>query len=109
MTSLCGSPSAFAWSAAVYYAGLVDGANCTSISGWAADRNRLNTSINVSLYDGATLITTVLANGSRPDVGSYLGDNGLHGFSIATPASLKNGMSHYLSLKYEVISTNLSG
>src|SRR5438034_3602518 len=40
---------------------------------------------------------------------SYLGDNGLHGFSIATPASLKNGVAHSLSLKFESSSTNLSG
>src|SRR5262249_35929341 len=73
------------------YVGFIDQADCSALRGWAADRNRLNTSINVQVYDGSTLIATVMANGSRPDVGAALGDNGMHGFSIATPASLKNG------------------
>jgi hypothetical protein len=44
------------------------------ISGWAVDRNSLNNTIDVSVYDGATLLTTVPATGSRPDVGTYLGE-----------------------------------
>jgi hypothetical protein len=83
------------------HVGSLDVADCTSISGWAADRSRPNTAVNVSIYDGATLLQTVLANGSRPDVGSYLSDNGLHGFTIPTPAILKNGQSHSISVKIE--------
>ena len=83
------------------YEGYFDGADCSGIWGWAADRNRLNTSINVDIYDGSTLIlANVPANQSRPDVGSYLGDNGLHGFGIATPASLKNGQPHSLTVRF---------
>src|SRR5262249_60782634 len=81
--------------------GFVDGADCNTLRGWAADRNRLNTSINVQIYDGSTLISTVLANNSRPDVGAAIGDNGMHGFSIATPASLKNAISHTVHTKFE--------
>ena len=94
--------------AATNYAGYVDQADCGVIVGWAADLNRLNTSINVSIYDGATLVTTILANKLRGDVGSHLGDNGLHGFSIATPASVKNGTAHSLSVRFETASTNLT-
>ena len=67
------------------YIGYVDTAHAYGICGWAADRNRLNTSINVSLYDNDTPIATVLANLNRLDVGAYLGDNGLHGFTIPIP------------------------
>src|SRR5262249_29419090 len=35
--------------------GNIDSADALGIRGWAADRNRLNTSINVSLYNGDTL------------------------------------------------------
>src|SRR5215471_612268 len=91
------------------YVGFVDSANCTSISGWAADRNRPSTSINVEVYDGATLLTTVLAANSRPDVGTFLGDNGLHGFSIPTPAVLLNGSAHTDHLKFESSATDLTG
>jgi hypothetical protein len=90
------------------YAGFLEVGDCNTISGWAADRNRLNTSITVSIYDGNTLVTTVTANQSRPDVGNFLGDNGLHGFSIATPASLKNGQPHTVRVKFESSSTELN-
>jgi Matrixin len=93
---------------ATNYAGYVDQGDCGIIVGWAADRNRPNTPINVSIYDGTTLLTTILANQLRADVGSYLGDNGLHGFGIATPASLKNGAAHSLSVRFETASTNLT-
>jgi RHS repeat-associated protein len=91
------------------YEGWHDGADCSTIFGWAADRNRLNTSINVDIYDGATFLATVPANQSRPDVGAYLGDNGLHGFSYTVPASLKNGQPHSITVKFAGTGTNLAG
>jgi len=90
------------------YVGFVDHIGCDTIVGWAADRNRLNASINVEFYDGSTLITTVLANLSRPDVGQFLGDNGLHGFNITTPASLQDGLAHAVHVKFETSNTELS-
>ena len=90
------------------YAGFFDVGDCNVIAGWAADTNRLNTSINVSIYDGSTLLTTVLANGARPDVGSAIGDNGVHGFSIPFPSALKNGQSHAIGVRFESTSTELS-
>jgi hypothetical protein len=81
------------------YIGYVDKADDYAIRGWAADRNRLNTSINVSLYEEDTLITTSLANIQCSDVGAYLGDNGLHGFAIPTPANLKKDAAY--SIRFE--------
>jgi len=98
-SSLMGDPN----SAAVNGAGFVgslDAANCNTISGWAADKSRLNQAINVSPYDGGALMATVLANQSRPDVAALLGDNGLHGFSISTPGSLKDGSTHSIQLQF---------
>src|SRR6266850_4333260 len=89
------------------YIGHVDAANIYAISGWAADRKRLNTSISVSLYDGDTLITTLPANQLRPDVNAYLGDNAPHGFIIPIPASLRNGAAHSISIKFETSNINL--
>ena len=89
------------------YIGYVDMANCYGIRGWAADRNRLNTSISISLYDGDTLVTRLLANQLRPDVSAYLGDNGLHGFTLPIPASLRNEAAHSISVKFETSSINL--
>jgi len=89
------------------YVGHLDHAGCDTLAGWAADWNRPNTSLNVSFYDGGSLFTTVLASLSRPDVAAYLGDNGLHGFSFATPASLRDGNTHVVSAMFESSSTNL--
>jgi hypothetical protein len=109
-TELTGSPATIDCTAATpSYVGYVDSANCTSIAGWAADRNRLNSSITVELYDGATLLLTVPATISRPDVGAFLGDNGLHGFKIPLPASLMTGTAHSVHVKFETSSTDLVG
>jgi subtilisin family serine protease len=90
------------------YEGFVDFASCDSIVGWAADRTQLNSSIFVSIYDGSTLVTTVTANTLRSDVGSYLGDNGLHGFAIPTPARFKDGQTHTLRVRFEDSTVNLT-
>lgn len=89
------------------YEGFVDHVSCDSITGWAADRNRLNTSINVRIYDGSTLVTTVLARDLRTDVGNYLGDNGRHGFAIALPSRFKNGQPHTLRVRFEESTVDL--
>ena len=89
------------------YRGFVDAMNCNVISGWAADTNRLNTPIEVSIYDGDTLVTTVPANLFRQDVADFLGDNGQHGFTIPTPPSLQTGQ-HTVSVRFESSTTNLS-
>jgi hypothetical protein len=83
------------------YIGQVDEANRYGIRGWAADRNRLNTSIIVSLYEGNECIVTLLADKPRPDVGAHLGDNGLHGFTIPLPKNLKDGRVHNISVRFE--------
>lgn len=90
------------------YEGFVDFASCDSIVGWAADRNQLNTSISVNIYDGSTLVTSVVANTLRSDVGAYLGDNGMHGFAIPTPSRFKDGQTHTLRVKFESSSTELA-
>ena len=89
------------------YTGYIDSASCIGINGWAADKNRLNTSIVVSLWDGSTQIASASANGSRGDVGAVLGDNGLHGFSIPIPAGYANGVAHTLQVRYETSNSQL--
>jgi subtilisin family serine protease len=107
-----GSPNRLLYSllapATPLYEGFVDFASCDSIVGWAADRTSLNFPIFVSIYDGSTFVTSVVANGLRSDVGSYLGDNGLHGFAIPTPARFKDGQTHTLRVKFEDSAVNLT-
>src|SRR5262245_18642703 len=86
------------------YVGFIEVADCTEVAGWVADKNRLNTSINVTIFDGQTLLATVLANLPRPDVGTGLGDNGLHGYFLLIPNALKNGQPHSISVRFETTS-----
>jgi len=108
-----GSPNRLLYSLIVgpppFYEGFVDYVDCDAIVGWAADRNSLNTSITVSIYDGSTLVTTVLANELRSDVGAYFGDNGRHGFAIPMPSRFKNGLQHTLRVKFEAGTHELIG
>lgn len=90
------------------WVGHVDEANRYGIRGWAADRNRLNTSITVSLYDKRKCLITVLADQARPDVGTLLGDNGLHGFTIPLPKTLRDGAAHTLSVRFETSKRELT-
>jgi hypothetical protein len=81
--------------------GYLDSADCTQIVGWAWDRTAPNTALLVDIYDGNNLIAGgVLANQFRQDLLNAGKGNGQHGFSIATPASLKDGKPHSIGVKF---------
>lgn len=72
---------------------------CEKIWGWAVDMDTPDDSINIHIYkDGpaiaGTFVTDASANVYRPDVNSYLGVSGNHGFNVSTPESLKDGEPH---------------
>ncbi len=83
------------------YAGYVDHTGCDVIGGWAADRNNLGNPIAVKIYSDGMFMANLSANLSRPDVGSFLGDNGLHGFTVATPPFLKDGQTHQITAYFD--------
>ena len=91
------------------YEGYVDGSDCNQIWGWAWDRSKPNQPINVDIYDGASLIATVSANLFRQDVYDADKGNGYHAFFYNFPSSLKDGLSHSISVKFSGTSTNLNG
>ena len=81
--------------------GYLDVADCNTISGWAWDRTAPNAAILVDIYDGTSLIAGgVLANQFRQDLLNAGKGNGSHAFGIATPASLKDGKPHSISVKF---------
>jgi hypothetical protein len=107
--ALSGSPKSLNCSGTTpVYGGFHDLADCQNIAGWAWDQNNPNTPINVDIYDGTTLIATVAANAFRQDLANAGIGNGVHAFSFATPASLKNGQSHTIRVKFAGTSTDLS-
>ena len=92
------------------YIGFVDRVDCNRMVGWAADKNRPNVPINVSVYvDGnSSPLMTVLANKQRdPVVGAMVGsgDNSQHGFDFGAP--LRDGQPHTFTLKFESSNTLL--
>ncbi len=81
------------------FSGSFDLATCTQLAGWGWDANEPNDPINVDIYDGTTLIATVLANTLRQDLLNAGIGNGAHGFFLPTPAALKTGTAHTITLK----------
>ena len=67
----------------------------------------------MTIYDGSTLLSTILANSSRGDsaaIGAAVGsgDNGLHAFSIPFPTALKTGLPRAIGVRFESTSVELS-
>ena len=89
------------------YNGFHDGAGCNTISGWAWDQNDPNNPINVDIYDNVTLIATVPAIQFRQDLVSAGIGNGFHGFSFTVPASLKDGATHSIRVRFPGTATSL--
>jgi hypothetical protein len=87
--------------------GYLDGADCNQIWGWAWDRNNPNAPVSVDIYDGSTYITTIAANIFRQDLLNAGKGNGYHGFVFNVPASLKNGRTHSISVRFSGSSNNL--
>jgi glucose/arabinose dehydrogenase len=83
-----------------------DGQGCNTIEGWAWDGNDRNGTINVDIYDGATLIGTIAATLYRQDLADALGSP-YHGWIFHTPASLRDGQPHTLTAKFGGTNTNL--
>ena len=80
--------------------GYFDGtASDGTLFGWTYDPDASSQSNDVEIYiDGAkgsgTLLATVTANASRPDVNSVRGVTGNHGFTYSIPKNYRNGISH---------------
>ena len=76
--------------------GAVDVANCTTVSGWALDKDVSGSSISVHIYIGGPAGSgqfgaVVDANISRPDVNSTYGAANNHGFKYGVPAKFRDG------------------
>ncbi len=75
--------------------GYLDVVNCTKIAGWAFDQDLPSATLEVHIYIDGQGAAITQANVSRPDVGAaFPGAGNSHGYSIATPASIKNSSSH---------------
>jgi hypothetical protein len=83
------------------FEGYFDNLDCNNISGWAWDRNKPNTSINVDIVaDGVPIVYGVPASIYRPDLVTAGKGNGVHGFGYPYPASLRDGRPHSIAVYY---------
>jgi hypothetical protein len=89
------------------YAGSLDRADCNNIAGWAWDANNPNKTVSVDVLDGTALIATVPASSFEANLASAGIGNGHHAFNYASPASLKDGNAHVISLRISQTSTSI--
>jgi hypothetical protein len=78
------------------FEGFMQTVNCDILTGWVWDKNKVNTPLQVGLYEGDELVVIVDANKFRQDLLSANKGNGIHAYSIPTPESLKDGATHVL-------------
>lgn len=80
--------------------GKVDRIDAHGVEGWAYDVEQPNGMITLELYDGASLIARIDTTTVRNDVNKLFGLEGAHGFLYPFPAHLYDGLSHYISIRF---------
>jgi hypothetical protein len=90
------------------YEGYDESLDCNATGGWAWDKNYPNDPIFVSVYDGTTLLGSLLANVYRQDLFNAGKGNGYHGFGFNLPTSVRDGGAHSISIKFGSSATNLT-
>ena len=77
--------------------GWLDVADCSAISGWAWNAAQPSAGLEIDLYDGTVQgspFATIQARNYRLDLQQAGIGDGVHGFLLSTPASLKDGRPH---------------
>ena len=75
-------------------------AGCEQIRGWAYDPSNPNATIDVSIYDGDSLLMTLHANLPRPDANALGHGDKNYGFEYATPPSLRDSRAHTIRIRF---------
>jgi len=88
--------------------GHLDVADADELAGWAWDPARPDVRLKIDLYDDDTKLQTVTADLFRDDLRGKKGD-GKYGFSVPTPAALKDGKPHTIKAVFAGTSTQLNG
>ena len=104
---LGGSPRSVSC-AANQFQGNFDAADCTQLVGWAWDKNAPNSAVTVELFEGTTVYGSVVANAYRESLKNAGIGTGSYGFSMPTPAALRDGKSHQLSFRIKGTNTILT-
>jgi hypothetical protein len=89
--------------------GTLDKVEVGSVGGWAWDGSRPETPIQVEIYDGKTLLATITASEFRADLKTAGKGDGKHAFNYALAATLRDGQSHTISVRFAGSATELGG
>jgi len=87
-------------SATPSYEGMFESANCDTLSGWAWNSDQPTATINVEILANDVPLATAVANLFRQDLFDAGKGNGYHGFSIATPTSIKDGQPRSIAVRF---------
>jgi hypothetical protein len=80
--------------------GVVEQVDGERIAGWARDIDQPNGTVDVNIYDGETLLATLMADDFRQELLEQGMGDGHHGFSYATPARLKDWHPHTIRVTF---------
>lgn len=92
------------YSLATDYECFHDDTDDDKVIGWAWDKKKPGTRIAVDIFDGETLLASVIAERPRPDLIPHTQDGGCHAFEYDLPTSVKDGLPH--TLKVRIRGTN---
>jgi len=82
------------------FQGTLESSSCTDVRGWAWDPMFPNTPISVDVLADGIYLGTIPANQFRQDLVTSGRGDGRHGFVFPIPASLKNGRSHRITVRF---------
>jgi hypothetical protein len=91
------------------FEGSLDKVEVGSVGGWAWDGTRPATPIQVEVYDGKKLLSTITASEFREDLKNAGKGDGKHAFNYAFPATLRDGESHRICVRFAGTTTELPG
>ena len=81
------------------YEGYLDIVDSQSISGWAYDKTRPDTPLDLEVFDGDVSVATARAGTFRPDLLAAGKSDGKHAFNIPVPSWMKDGTPHLIRVK----------
>lgn len=91
------------------YGGTFDGATCDYINGWVWNGTNHRVVYEViDVSNGNAVVYEGVANDYRGDLQTAGIGDGVHGFWISTPSSLKNGQAHSIAVRVKGINFTLS-
>ena len=91
------------------FEGSLDKVEVGSVGGWAWDGSRPEAPIQVEIYDEKTLLATITAAEFREDLKNAGKGDGKHAFNYALAATLRDGQSHTISVRFAGSPTELPG